>query len=123
MRISKLLSENPGKWNSQFLLRIKKTGVTLCTGFSICLTEISNAQNSRFIFNQGVLDGMNHDAVRQIVTPMSQLGPDAEGVWVSEGVVLGHRHLVILDLEVATTKTPWVRRWTRAVVERMATCE
>ena len=30
---------------------------------------------------------------------MRRRGPDAEGVWVSEGVVLGHRRLAILDLD------------------------
>ena len=26
-------------------------------------------------------------------------GPDAEGVWASTGIVLGHRRLAILDLD------------------------
>jgi len=30
---------------------------------------------------------------------MSRRGPDAEGVWVSDGVALGHRRLAILDLD------------------------
>ncbi len=30
---------------------------------------------------------------------MSKRGPDAEGMWTSEGVVLGHRRLAILDLD------------------------
>jgi len=30
---------------------------------------------------------------------MSVRGPDAEGLWTSAGVVLGHRRLAILDLD------------------------
>ena len=30
---------------------------------------------------------------------MHKRGPDAEGIWTSEGVVLGHRRLAILDLD------------------------
>ncbi|WP_126455633.1 asparagine synthase (glutamine-hydrolyzing) [Sulfuriflexus mobilis] len=39
------------------------------------------------------------DATRRMVTRMHTRGPDAEGVWASEGVVLGHRRLAILDLD------------------------
>lgn len=37
--------------------------------------------------------------VRQMVAHMRNRGPDAEGLWSSEGVVLGHRRLAILDLD------------------------
>jgi asparagine synthase (glutamine-hydrolysing) len=34
-----------------------------------------------------------------MITYMSARGPDAEGLWVGEGVVLGHRRLAIIDLD------------------------
>ena len=37
------------------------------------------------------LSAFFHQAVRQMTARMSRRGPDAEGVWASEGVVLGHR--------------------------------
>jgi asparagine synthase (glutamine-hydrolysing) len=39
------------------------------------------------------------DATRRMVTHMHARGPDADGVWFGEGVVLGHRRLAILDLD------------------------
>lgn len=39
------------------------------------------------------------DATRRMVTRMHTRGPDAEGLWTSAGVVLGHRRLAILDLD------------------------
>src|SRR5437879_4220837 len=39
------------------------------------------------------------DAVRQMTTRMSRRGPDADGLWSGESVVLGHRRLAILDLD------------------------
>lgn len=39
------------------------------------------------------------DAVRRMTVRMSRRGPDAEGLWTSGGVVLGHRRLAILDLD------------------------
>ncbi|MBZ0159597.1 MAG: asparagine synthase (glutamine-hydrolyzing) [bacterium] len=39
------------------------------------------------------------DAVRRMTARMSVRGPDAEGQWLSAGVVLGHRRLAILDLD------------------------
>jgi asparagine synthase (glutamine-hydrolysing) len=38
-------------------------------------------------------------AVRRMSASMSARGPDAEGLWVGEGVVLGHRRLAIIDLD------------------------
>ena len=34
-----------------------------------------------------------------MTTRMAARGPDAEGLWSGEGVVLGHRRLAILDLD------------------------
>lgn len=39
------------------------------------------------------------DATRRMVARMHTRGPDAEGLWSSEGVVFGHRRLAILDLD------------------------
>lgn len=39
------------------------------------------------------------DAVWRMTARMRPRGPDAEGVWTGEGVVLGHRRLAILDLD------------------------
>ena len=38
-------------------------------------------------------------AVSAMTRRMSPRGPDAEGIWEGEGVVLGHRRLAILDLD------------------------
>jgi asparagine synthase (glutamine-hydrolysing) len=40
------------------------------------------------------------DAVRRMTGRMHLRGPDGEGLWTGEGVVLGHRRLAILDLNV-----------------------
>ena len=47
----------------------------------------------------GVSEASALDAVRRMTARMHTRGPDAEGVWASEGVVLGHRRLAILDLD------------------------
>lgn len=39
------------------------------------------------------------NAVRQMTCRMSLRGPDAEGLWSGDGVVLGHRRLAIIDLD------------------------
>ena len=39
------------------------------------------------------------EAVERMIDRMRLRGPDAEGVWSNEGVVLGHRRLAILDLD------------------------
>ena len=40
------------------------------------------------------------DAVQRMTDRMRPRGPDAEELWSGEGVVLGHRRLAILDLDV-----------------------
>ncbi len=40
------------------------------------------------------------DAVRRMTDRMHLRGPDGEGLWTGKGVVLGHRRLAILDLNV-----------------------
>jgi asparagine synthase (glutamine-hydrolysing) len=39
------------------------------------------------------------DSVQRMVSSMSARGPDAEGIWDGDGVVLGHRRLAIIDLD------------------------
>src|ERR1019366_3516147 len=38
-------------------------------------------------------------ALRRALERMRRRGPDDEGIWRREGVVLGHRRLAILDLD------------------------
>lgn len=39
------------------------------------------------------------DGVRKMTSRMSSRGPDAHGIWLGDGAVLGHRRLSILDLD------------------------
>ena len=52
-----------------------------------------------FISTPQCLKAAALDAVRRMTARMHTRGPDAEGVWTGEGVVLGHRRLAILDLD------------------------
>src|SRR5262245_49847313 len=52
-----------------------------------------------FVPAPGMTEQSALDPVRRMIDRMHNRGPDAEGVWVSEGVVLGHRRLAILDLD------------------------
>ena len=52
-----------------------------------------------FVSVPAVSDSSAHRAVPRMTARMSRRGPDAEGLWTSEGVVLGHRRLAILDLD------------------------
>ena len=51
------------------------------------------------VSNSGAVTDSARQGVRQMVTRMYARGPDAEGVWAGDGVVLGHRRLAILDLD------------------------
>lgn len=55
------------------------------------------------------------EAVRKMTTRMHTRGPDAEGVWSREGVVLGHRRLAILDLD-ARSNQPMLSNDTRYTI-------
>jgi asparagine synthase (glutamine-hydrolysing) len=44
------------------------------------------------------------DAVRRMTDRMRLRGPDAEGLWTGNGVVLGHRRLAILDLDARSNQ-------------------
>lgn len=52
-----------------------------------------------FILTPRTSEASALDAVGRMVTRMHTRGPDAEGLWSSEGVVMGHRRLAILDLD------------------------
>lgn len=51
------------------------------------------------VFASSATEASALDAVRRMTARMSRRGPDAEGLWTSGGVVLGHRRLAILDLD------------------------
>jgi asparagine synthase (glutamine-hydrolysing) len=52
-----------------------------------------------YISTSNEIDPTSVDAVRRMSDQMQKRGPDAEGIWTSKGVVLGHRRLAILDLD------------------------
>ena len=52
-----------------------------------------------FVSRPLVTEASALDATRQMLTRMHARGPDAEGLWSSQDVVLGHRRLAIIDLD------------------------
>jgi len=57
------------------------------------LTGILEAQNQ-------ATEGLHH-VVNAMTSPLAHRGPDANDVWVGDGIALGHRRLSILDLSPA----------------------
>lgn len=57
------------------------------------LTGILDARNQ-------ATEGLRH-VVNAMTSPLAHRGPDANDVWVGEGIALGHRRLSILDLSPA----------------------
>lgn len=53
-----------------------------------------------FALRNGVAEGSHEAAVRRMTDRMKLRGPDAAGQWTGPGVVLGHRRLAILDLDM-----------------------
>lgn len=51
------------------------------------------------VLGLGVDVGQHLDAIKRMTDRMRPRGPDAEGAWSSDGIVLGHRRLAILDLD------------------------
>lgn len=51
------------------------------------------------LFYSGVEKAQALGHVQRMTQRMAVRGPDAEGIWESEGIVLGHRRLAILDLD------------------------
>ena len=52
-----------------------------------------------YLSTQSASEAPALDITRRMVNHMRPRGPDAEGLWTGEGVVLGHRRLAILDLD------------------------
>ena len=52
-----------------------------------------------YVSTSNGMDPSPVEAVRRMSDRMRKRGPDAEGIWANEGVVLGHRRLAILDLD------------------------
>lgn len=57
-----------------------------------------------FISTPCAAEAVAQDATRRMVAHMHRRGPDAEGMWADDGVVLGHRRLAILDLDVRSNQ-------------------
>ena len=57
-----------------------------------------------FVSRAGVPQACAINATRLMMDYMRLRGPDAEGVWAAEGVVLGHRRLAILDLDARASQ-------------------
>lgn len=68
-----------------------------------------------FIFTPNIKEAPALAAVQRMTARMAARGPDAEGVWSGEGVVLGHRRLAILDLD-ARSNQPMVSNCGRYVI-------
>lgn len=57
-----------------------------------------------FVFSDAVLSDSAREAILRMTGRMRTRGPDAEGVWTGQGVVLGHRRLAILDLDARSNQ-------------------
>jgi asparagine synthase (glutamine-hydrolysing) len=57
-----------------------------------------------FVAATSVVEASCRDGVRRMIHRMRRRGPDGEGLWAAEGVVLGHRRLAILDLDVRSNQ-------------------
>lgn len=52
-----------------------------------------------FVASNSGVSQANIDGVRKMMLRMRARGPDAEGMWLGDDVILGHRRLSILDLD------------------------
>ncbi|MDG4550491.1 MAG: asparagine synthase (glutamine-hydrolyzing) [Candidatus Contendobacter sp.] len=68
-----------------------------------------------FMITPNVAETAAPEAVQRMIARMATRGPDAEGLWSSEGIALGHRRLAILDLD-ARSNQPMVSGDGRYVV-------
>jgi len=57
-----------------------------------------------FVSTETAVGPSSVDAVRRMTNRMRLRGPDAEGIWTGQGVVLGHRRLAILDLDARSNQ-------------------
>lgn len=66
--------------------------------------------------SSGVVADLAEQGVRQMVGRMHARGPDAEGLWTDEGVMLGHRRLAILDLDARANQPMLLNDGRHAIV-------
>lgn len=59
---------------------------------------------SGFYFNDSFEQGYALDAVKRMNTRMKPRGPDADGTWLGNCIVLGHTRLAIQDLDVRSNQ-------------------
>ena len=59
---------------------------------------------SGFYFNHAFEQGFALDAVKRMNLRMKPRGPDAEGTWLGNSIVLGHTRLAIQDLDVRSNQ-------------------
>ena len=57
-----------------------------------------------FVAKANSPESLPAEAVRRMTDRMRLRGPDAEGLWTGDGVVLGHRRLAILDLDARSNQ-------------------
>ena len=57
-----------------------------------------------FVSTETAVEPSSVDAVRRMTDRMRLRGPDAEGMWTGQGVILGHRRLAILDLDARSNQ-------------------
>jgi asparagine synthase (glutamine-hydrolysing) len=57
-----------------------------------------------FVSSEAAVASSSVEAVRRMTDRMRLRGPDAEGMWTGQGVVLGHRRLAILDLDARSNQ-------------------
>jgi asparagine synthase (glutamine-hydrolysing) len=57
-----------------------------------------------FVSAEAAIEPSSVHAVRRMTDRMRLRGPDAEGTWTGQGVVLGHRRLAILDLDARSNQ-------------------
>lgn len=56
------------------------------------------------IYQPGV--AIAHSVIQNMTDTLHHRGPDGQGIWVAEGIALGHRRLSIIDVEGG--QQPWV---------------
>lgn len=70
---------------------------------------------SGYVFVSQDQAGLALGAVQRMNSRMAARGPDAEGIWSGEGVILGHRRLAIIDLD-GRSNQPFVSSDQRFVI-------
>ncbi len=68
-----------------------------------------------FLDAAGHSPGNPHDRIRPMTESLRHRGPDGEGIWLGQGLALGHRRLSILDLSPAGAQ-PMLSACSRLVI-------